>query len=117
MLVPIRTGEPPVMSFIKRTKILATCDYEFFEGGNIDTIANSPDKFVWRTNRITFSDLRKSGIHQPFGEFVVHTPTVATRSSCCSARRVASRTLASHPNHKTIKSFRRRYLKEVPLDG
>jgi hypothetical protein len=44
MLIPIRTGEPPVMSFIKRAKILATCVYEFFEGGNIDTIANSPDK-------------------------------------------------------------------------
>src|SRR5262245_59521038 len=76
MLIPIRTGEPPVMSFINRAKILATRVYEFFEGGNIDTVANSPDKFVWRTNRTTFSDLRKSSIHQAFGEFVVHTPTV-----------------------------------------
>jgi hypothetical protein len=42
-----RTGEPPVMSFIKRAKILATRVYEFFEGGDIDTIANSPDKPVW----------------------------------------------------------------------
>jgi hypothetical protein len=39
------------MSFIKRAKILATRVYEFFEGGDIDTIANSPDKLVWRTNR------------------------------------------------------------------
>jgi hypothetical protein len=55
MLIPIRTGEPPVMSFIKRTKILAARVYEFFEGGYIDTIANSPDKLVWRTDRTTFS--------------------------------------------------------------
>lgn len=74
MMIPIRTGEPPVMSFIKRAKILATRVYEFFEGGNVDTIANSPDKLVWRTNRTTFSDLRKSSIHQAFCEFVVHTP-------------------------------------------
>ena len=47
MLIPIRTGEPPVVSFIKRAKILATRVYEFFEGGNIDTIANSPDKLIW----------------------------------------------------------------------
>jgi hypothetical protein len=89
MLIPIRTGEPPVMSFIKTAKILATCVYELFEGGNIDTIANSPDKLVWRTDRATFSDLRKSAIHQAFGEFVVHTPTCSTTSSCCSTRRVA----------------------------
>jgi len=63
MIIPIRKGEPPVMSFIKRAKILATCVYEFFEGGNIDTIANSPKKLVWRTNRTAFSDLRKSSIH------------------------------------------------------
>ena len=80
MMIPIRTGEPPVMSFIKSAKILATCAYEFFERGNIDTIANSPDKLVWRTNRTTFSNLRKSGIHQAFGEFVVHTPTVAPQA-------------------------------------
>ena len=68
------------MSFIKGAKILATRVYEFFEGGNIDAIANSPDQLVWRTNRTTFSDLRKSGIHQAFGEFVVHTPTVAPQA-------------------------------------
>jgi hypothetical protein len=38
MLIPIRTGEPSVMTFVKRAKILATRVYEFFEGGNIDTI-------------------------------------------------------------------------------
>ena len=50
MMIPIRTSEPPVISFIKSAKILATCVYEFFECRNIDTIANSPDKLVWRTN-------------------------------------------------------------------
>jgi hypothetical protein len=65
---------------VKRAKILAACVYEFFEGGNIDTIANSPDKLVWRTNRTTFSDLGKSSIHQVSGEFVVHTPTVAPQA-------------------------------------
>ena len=65
------------MLFIKRAKILSTRLYEFFEGGNIDTIATSPDKLVRRTNQATFSDLRKSGIHQAFGEFVVHTCIVA----------------------------------------
>jgi hypothetical protein len=54
MLIPIRTGEPRVMSFIKGAKILV---YEFFEGGNIDTIANSPDQLVWRTNRTAFSEM------------------------------------------------------------
>jgi hypothetical protein len=34
----IRTGEPSVMSFIKRAKILATRVYEFIEGGDIDTM-------------------------------------------------------------------------------
>ena len=80
MLIPIRTGEPPIMSFIKRAKILSTRVDEFFESGNIDTIANSPNKHVWRANRTTFSDLRKSSIHQAFGEFVVHTPTVAPQA-------------------------------------
>jgi hypothetical protein len=64
MLIPIRTGEPPVMSFVKRAKILATRVYEFFEGGDINTIANSPNKLVWRTNRTTFSDLE---IRHPSG--------------------------------------------------
>lgn len=68
------------MLFIKRAKILSTRLYEFFEGGNIDTIATSPDKLVQRTNQVTFSDLRKSGIHQAFGEFVVHTPIVAPQA-------------------------------------
>ena len=107
MLIPIRTGEPSVMSFIKRAKILATRVYEFFEGGDIDTIANSPDNLIRRTNRTTFSDLRKSGIHQAFGEFVVHTPSVAITSSCCSgARRVAKPDLGK-PS-KTIKPSDRR---------
>ena len=61
------------MPFIKRAKILSTRVYEFFEGGNIDTIATSPDKLVRRTNPATFSYLRKSGIHKTFGEFVIHT--------------------------------------------
>ena len=65
------------MLFIKRAKIRPTRLYEFFEGGNINTIATSPHKLVWRTNQATFSDLRKSGIHQAFGEFVVHTCIVA----------------------------------------
>ena len=51
--------------------------YEFFEGGNINTITTSPDELVRRTNQATFSDLRKSEIHQAFGEFVVHTCIVA----------------------------------------
>ena len=65
------------MLFIKRAKILSTRLYEFFEGGNINTIATSPDKLVRRTNQATFSDLRKSEIDQAFGEFVVHTCIVA----------------------------------------
>ena len=65
------------MLFIKRAKILSARLYEFFEGGNINTIVTSPDKLVRRTNQATFSDLRKSGIHQAFGEFVVHTCIVA----------------------------------------
>jgi hypothetical protein len=65
------------MLLIKTAKILSTRLYEFFEGGNIDTIATSPDKLVRRTNQATFSDLRKSGIRKAFGEFVVHTRTVA----------------------------------------
>ena len=76
-LIAIRISEPPIMPFFKRAKILSTRLYEFFEGGNIDTIATSPDKLVRRTNQATFSDLRKSGIHKAFGEFVVHTRTVA----------------------------------------
>lgn len=63
------------MLFIKRDKILSTRFYEFFQGWDIDTIAASPDKLVQRTNQATFSDLRKSRIHQAFGEVVVHTPT------------------------------------------
>ena len=65
------------MLSIKRAKILSTRLYEFFEGGNINTIVTSPDKLVRRTNQATFSDLRKSEIHQAFGEFVVHTCIVA----------------------------------------
>src|SRR5262245_9855555 len=65
------------MPFIQIAKIHSTRFYEFFEGGNIDTIATSPDKLVRRTNQTSFSDLRKSGIHKAFGEFVVHTQTVA----------------------------------------
>ena len=65
------------MPSIKRAKILSTCRYEFFEGGNIHTIATSPDKLLRRTNQPTSSDLRKSGIHKPFGELVVHACIVA----------------------------------------
>ena len=61
------------MLFIKGAKILSTRLYEFFEGGDIDAIATSPDKLVHRTNQAAFSDLRKSGTHQAFGEVVVHT--------------------------------------------
>ena len=60
-LIVIRVGEPPVMLFFKRAKILSTRLYEFFESGDIDTIAASPDELVKRTNQATFSDLRKSG--------------------------------------------------------
>ena len=67
------------MPFIKRAKIVSTRLYEFFEGGDIDTIATSPDKLVRRTNQATFSYLRKSGIHKALGEFVVHTPIVASQ--------------------------------------
>ena len=63
--------------FIKRAKILSTRLDEFFQGGHINTIGTSPDKLVRRTNQATFSDLRKSGIHQAFGEFVIHTCIVA----------------------------------------
>ena len=61
------------MLFLKRAKTLPTRLYEFFESGDIDAIATSPDKLVQRTNQVAFSDLRKSGIHQAFGEVVVHT--------------------------------------------
>jgi hypothetical protein len=81
MLIPIRTGEPPVILFIKGAKILSTRLYEFFEGGNIDTIVTSPDKLVRRTNQATFSGLRKSGIHHAFGKFVVHPPSVAPQAN------------------------------------
>jgi hypothetical protein len=102
------------MLFIERTKIIATRVYEFFEGGNVDTIANSPHKFVWRTNRSAFSELRKSSIHQASGEFVVHTPTVAPQTlAAVRASELLSQTLASRPNHKIIKSSERRYLKQV----
>ena len=63
MLMPIRTGEPPVILFIKGAKILSTRLMSIFEGGNIDSIVTSPDKFVRRTNQATFSGLRKSGMH------------------------------------------------------
>ena len=81
-LIIVRRGEPPVVLFMKRAKIHSTLLYEFFEGGNIDTITTSPDKLVRRTNQATFSDLRKSGIHKAFGEFVVHTRDCSTTSSC-----------------------------------
>ena len=80
MLIPIRTGEPAVILFIKGAKILSTRLYEFFKGGNIDTIVTSPDKFVRRTNQATFSGLRKPGRHQAFGKFVVHPPSVAPKA-------------------------------------
>jgi len=73
------------MLFIERAKIHSTRLYKFIEGGNINTIAASSDKLVRRTNQATFSDLRKSGIHKAFGEFVVHTRTVAppVLAPCC----------------------------------
>ena len=78
------------MLFMKRDKNLSTRLYEFFEGGDIDTIATSPDKLVQRTNQATFSDLLKSGIHQVFGEFVVDTPIVAPQAlASVLPRRVA----------------------------
>jgi hypothetical protein len=70
------------MLLIKRAKIHSTRLYKFFEGGYIDTIVTTPDKLVRRTNQATFSDLRKSGVHKTFGEFVIHTRTVAPRSFC-----------------------------------
>jgi hypothetical protein len=103
MLIPIRTGEPLVLLSVKRAKILATRVYKFFEGGDIDSIANSPDKLVQRTNRTTFSDLGKSGIHQAFGEFVVHTPTVASQAlSAVLRRELQVRRWQAVQNHKTI---------------
>ena len=83
-------GEPSVMVLIKRPKIIATRVYEFFEGGDLI-----------RQNRTTFSDLRKSGIHQAFGEFVIHTPTVAAQAlaECCAA----SCQVRPHNPYKTIK--------------
>src|SRR5262245_37011019 len=88
----IRRGDPPVMLFIKRAKILSTRLYEFFEGGNIDTIVTPPDKLVQRTNQAAFSELRKSGIHKAFGEFVVHTRIVASQAlASVLPRWVASR--------------------------
>ena len=80
------------MLFIKRAKILSTRLYEFFESGNINTIVASSDEFVRRTNQATFSDLRKSGIHQAFGEFVVHTCIVAVLP-----RRVEKAASGFHP--------------------
>ena len=89
-LIVIRICEPPVMLFMKRAKILSTRLYEFFEGGYIDTIATSPNQLVRRTNQVTFSGLRKSGIHQGFGEFVVHSPIVAPQApASVLPRRVA----------------------------
>ena len=85
-LIVIRIGQPPVMLFFKGAKILSTRLYEFFESGDIDTIAASPDELVKRTNQATFSDLRKSGIHQAFGEFVVHTRLVAPQALVSAAR-------------------------------
>jgi len=67
------------MLVIKRAKVLSTPLYEFFEDGDIDTISTSPDKLVQRTNQPTFSDLRKSGIHQAFGEVVVR---LSNRDDC-----------------------------------
>ena len=69
------------MLFIKRAKILSTRLDEFFEGGDIDAIATSPDKLVHRANQAAFSDLRKSGIHQACSEVVVHT--ICNRDDCC----------------------------------
>ena len=74
------------MLLIKRAKIHSTRLYKFFEGGYIDTIVTTPDKLVRRTNQATFSDLRKSGVHKTFGEFVVHTRTVAPQAFASASR-------------------------------
>jgi hypothetical protein len=50
MLIPIRTGEPSVMTFVKRAKILATRVYEFFEGGNIDHRSEKVVRLVRQTS-------------------------------------------------------------------
>ena len=97
------------MLFIKRAKILSTCLYEFFEGGDIDTIATSPDKLVRRTNQATFSDLRKSGIHQAFGEFVVHTCIVAVLP-----RRVEK---AASSFHLLLRAITARRVRFTPKSG
>jgi|GEM_PF-1432490 len=96
-MIVIRIGKPPVMLFIKRAKTRSTRLYEFFEGGDIDTIATSPEKLVRRPSQATFSGLRKSSIHQAFGEFVVHSNIVAPQAiasllppaSCLSRHRQA----------------------------
>jgi hypothetical protein len=112
LLMTVRTGEPPIMSFIKRAKILATCVYEFFEGGDIDTIANAPDKLVWWTNRTAFSDLGKPGIHQAFGEFIVHTRTVAAQAFAAVLRgELPTSDLGKPPTIKTSNHRSDGYLK------
>ncbi len=96
-MIVISIGKPPVMLFIKRAKTLSARLYEFFEGGDIYTIATSPDKLVRRPSQATFSGLRKSSIHQAFGEFVVHKNIVAPQAlaslllptSCLSRHRQA----------------------------
>jgi hypothetical protein len=107
-LIIIRIGEPPVMLFMKRDKILSTRLYEFFEGGDIDTIATSPDKLVQRTNQATFSDLRKFGIHQAFGEFVVHTVIVAPQALASVLHRRVAKADIGKPSitikHHTVAS-------------
>ncbi len=45
-LIAIRVSEPPIMLFFKRAKILSTRLYEFFEGGDVDSIATPPHKLI-----------------------------------------------------------------------
>jgi hypothetical protein len=101
------------MLFIKRAKIVSTRFYEFFEGGNIDTIATSPDKLARRTNQATFSDLRKSGIHKAFGEFVVHKRTVLVRPPAPQNRSTAPMILSLGVRFRVVerRPFRLRELR------
>ena len=60
------------MLLTKRAKTYSTRLYEFFEGGNINTVVTSPNKLVRRTNQATFSDLAE--IRNPSGFWRVRSP-------------------------------------------
>jgi hypothetical protein len=105
------------MLFIKRAKILSTRLYEFFEGGDIGTIATSPDKLVQRTNQATFSDLWKSGIHQAFSEFVVHVPIVAPQPLASVLPQRVAKADIGKPSITIKTSHRWRTRSECPLSA